>query len=177
MLRSSHALTALLAALTTLVAVLAHSQPRPADTNAVKPQTGKETLSDATLPVCYIQLENGQLRDLGRLCGKRSTRAAPLRALQRSIAQPNLEVDDDDSAPGATPKPSSTSPRPTSSSTPSPTKSTPQTTVSPSPVSPSPVSPSPSPLGKPLSPLPANPSIAAPTSHPLAIPEDQPSRN
>lgn len=160
MLRRSFYLTAPIAALTTLIAVLARSQPLSAPANQMTQPGISETSANAIMPICYIQLENGQLRDLRSLCGRKSTNLVPSRGVQRSFSQPNPAVDDD-STPTATPKPQST---PTSTS--SPTKSVPQPTAS----------PSPSPIGRPASvqPSPGNSSTIAPSSpNPLAIPEDR----
>ena len=111
MVRNSCYLTALLAVLTTLVAILARSQPLPAPARAIEPQATDNQQERANVPVCYIQLQNGQLRDLRQLCGKAvspsSVRSKP-NTVQRTILQSNPDSDDDDSAPAATPTPRST---------------------------------------------------------------------
>lgn len=160
MLRRSFYLTAPIAALTILIAVLARSQPLPAPANQTIPQSLSEPSANAIMPICYIQLENGQLRDLRSLCGRKSINLVPSRGVQRSFSQPSPAVDDDSTS-TTTPKPQST---PTS--TPSPTKPVPQPGAS----------PSPSPIGRPASvqPSPGNASTIAPSSpNPLAIPEDR----
>lgn len=162
--RRSFYLTALIAALTTLIAALAHSQPLPAPTRPTQSQNLSEPSANAIMPVCYIQLENGQLRDLRRLCGKKSTSLVP-RNVQRSVLQPNPDVDDDDSTPTAILKPQLVPTR-----TLSPNQTIPQPTPS----------PSPSPIGRPanVQSAPGISSTTAPNSpHPLAIPEDNPSRD
>ncbi|WP_146141065.1 hypothetical protein [Stenomitos frigidus] len=160
MLRRSYSLTALLAALATLITVLAQGQPRPALTNPATPKSFSERLSDSTVPICYIQLENGQLRDLRGLCGKRLNSPVRPGSLQRPNIQSDVDAEVDESAPRATPKP-----QPASSQT-NPTSPSPQPTASPSP------QPTASPGN--VQRLPANPSTIAPsTPHPLEIREDR----
>ncbi|MBW4581909.1 MAG: hypothetical protein KME42_20275 [Tildeniella nuda ZEHNDER 1965/U140] len=160
MLRRFFYLTAPIAALTTLIAVLVRSQPLPAPANQTIPPRLSESSANAIMPICYIQL-NGQLRDLRSLCGRKATNLVPSRGVPRSVSQPSPTVDDDDSTSTATPKPQST---PTS--TPSPTKPVPQPGAS----------PAPSPIGRPASVQlsPGNASTIAPSApNPLAIPEDR----
>lgn len=189
--------------LTTLIALLVHGQPPPAAISpvaispvAIKPvarQSGSLKLSestvsdstvsdstvpdatvpDATVPVCYIQFQNGQLRDLGRLCGKRSTSSGSFRNVQKPIVQP--DDDDDDPTPRVTPKPLSTKPlstssQPTPGSTIAPPQARPQSTFSPAPSSFS------KPASVQLSPAPPSTNTLG-YPHPLAIPEDSPSRD
>ncbi|MBC7970797.1 MAG: hypothetical protein H7Z11_11850 [Verrucomicrobia bacterium] len=181
MLRTSYYLTALIAALTTLVAVLAHSQPLPTFTNRITPQTVSEPLPNAVVPVCYIQLENGQLRDLGRLCGRKATSPTSSRGVQRSILQPNPDSDDDDSTATATPKPQTTPAQASPASTsPQPTATAPASTSSPQPTS---IKTTPQPATSPPSNVPSRPASAQPPAtpspsapsppNPLAIPQDR----
>jgi hypothetical protein len=163
MLRYAYALAARIAALTTLTALLVHGQPHPDASNPSTPQISSEQPFDATTPICYIRLENGQLRDLRHLCGKKLTSPTPLRNVQRLSVPPDDDADaDDESAPRVRLRPQSTA--------------SPAATTSPSPTS-LPVASPPSPaLGRPtnVQPSPTNPPTIAPSEpHPLAIPQDR----
>lgn len=170
MVRNSYYLIAFIAALTTL-AVLAHSQPLPVPTGTIEPQAINSQHENAAVPICYIQLQNGQLRDLRRLCGKTAS-PLPARNTQNTIQRPNLQTspdsEDDDVAPTATP-----TPRRTPSQT-TPSQTTPQST---------PTKPSPQPTNSPTldtlgtpdrstsAPSPASPATnPSSTPRPLAIP-------
>ena len=177
MLRHSSALAVLIAALTPLMTVLAYGQPRPAATNLVTPQTISEKPSNTTMPICYIQLENGQLRDLRQLCGRKSNSPEPPRSVQRSVQKPSVQLDsdsdEDESAARATPRSQRTTP-PTPTGTPSPTTPSPATT-------PSPTNSTPQPSASPVPRLPDRPTNAQPvpttltpsSAHPLAIPQER----
>jgi hypothetical protein len=185
MLRFSYALIAFIAVLPSLVAIQVYGQTRSAPTNLVPSQISNEPLSEATIPLCYIQMENGQRRDLRRLCGKRLTSPASPRSVQRPSVQPvGLDPDDDESAPRATSQPQPTSsPRP-STGTPPPTNPTP--TGTPPPTNPIPTgapsptnappptaSPSPRPPDRPINVQPVPTTLTPSASHPLAIPQDR----
>ena len=152
-----------------------HGQIRSVTTYPVPSQPIGKQLSDVTIPLCYIQMANGQLKDLRRLCGKRSTSPASPRGVQRPSVQPvNLDSDGDEPTPRATAQPQpTTSPTlpqstptlltPTPTGTPLPTNAVPQPTAS----------PSSRPLDRPtnVQPVPTMPTPNAP--HPLAIPRDR----
>ncbi|MBW4693263.1 MAG: hypothetical protein KME27_16040 [Lyngbya sp. HA4199-MV5] len=158
----------LIAAATPLTAVMVHSQSLPhlisqvqqptANGQTDSAPTASDPLSNASVPVCYIQLENGQIRDLRRLCGKKPLTPPPSRSLPRATARPVTDDDDDD--PPASASSPQMVPSPRSSTNQSPTNQSPtnQSPTSPSPISPSPTNPSsinpPAPQATPTRPTP-----------------------
>lgn len=169
MLRNSCCGIALMAMLTTFIAVIGHSQSMPTPMDRMQPQEASESPSNATVPVCYIQLENGQLRDLRRLCGKKPLRPVPSRTVQQSGVKPE-PAQDNNGATTSSPKPVTTPPQPSPTSTPTPqaapAKPVPLPTTSPLPSAPvrPPVNGSPSPIAPSISP--------SDSPNPLAIPDD-----
>ncbi|MBW4474515.1 MAG: hypothetical protein KME45_29690 [Stenomitos rutilans HA7619-LM2] len=156
-----------------LTAVMVHGQSLPDRISQLPPQNTREALPNTSVPVCYIQLENGQVRDLRQLCGKKPLNPAPSRLVPRSTARPDPDDDDDETTPTSTSSPQTVpSSRSPTSQPPQaiPTRPTPQpsagsltgvpgrsTNVQPSPIA--------SPSSSPTVPNPSS------TPNPLAIPE------
>ncbi|XGV98764.1 MAG: hypothetical protein ACAF41_07445 [Leptolyngbya sp. BL-A-14] len=171
----------LVVTVTTLSAVIGHSQLPPTATNQPSQRGAGEFRFDASVPVCYIRLENGQVRDLRQLCGKKPSSLPSSRSLQRPIIRPDPDADDDDDSTPTAPSRSRTTPlQPSSSGTPTPqatpSSPSPQPTTSPLPgtpnrptIVPSPVTPSGNPSSAPNALSSPSPSA---TPNPLAIPDD-----
>ena len=153
MVRNSYYLAAFVAALTTLTAVLAQSQTLPPIGAIV-----------TSIPVCYIQLQNGQLRDLRRLCGK--TPDALPGSTPTNPQQPGLQSDpdsDEDDSPAAAPNLRRRRSQPTSGTSPTP--------------QPTPTQPSSQPTNLPGTGIPGTPDrpTRSPTPQPTATqPSSQP---